>query len=233
VPQRGRDAGRLVVWVRVGHAPGTLRGVLRERPETVHRGRVVARIGGASRVATQQIELDRHRVAGGYFLRFPKATGRAVSAGVARRVPVSLRVAQTVDLDSDGHNEQRTLAAATRNIALATPTTTIEPKDGRYQNVDSANDYLRVAGGQVVHFFFMSATDGPCRVGPGDDIQAPIDPQTGLFSFATTAPGGDPPVTTTVEGRFRDAKSSVVDATISWKSCSDQLLSDFDFVPSS
>jgi hypothetical protein len=213
VPQRGRDAGRLVVWVRVGHAPGTLRGVLRERPETVHTGRVVARVGGASRVATQQIELDRHRVAGGYFLRFPKATGRAVSAGVARRVPVSLRAAQTVDLDSDGHNEQRTRAAATRTVTLATPTTTIEPKDGQYQN--TANDSIDVSGGYVTSFGFLSATDGPCGVGPGDEVYAPIDPQTGLFGFTSRLEGYGPTTLTNVNGEFTGDQKATVFATIS------------------
>ncbi|HEY1277864.1 MAG TPA: hypothetical protein VGF25_23355, partial [Thermoleophilaceae bacterium] len=130
VPRRGRDAGRLVVWVRVDHAAGTLRGVLGERPETVHRGRVVARVGGVSRVATRQLDLDRRRVAGGYFLRFPRSTGRAVASGAARRVPVSVSVSQTVDLDSDGDAEERAAVAATRRVALATPATTIEPKDG-------------------------------------------------------------------------------------------------------
>jgi hypothetical protein len=36
IPKQGRDAGRLIVWVRVDHASGTPRAVARERPETVH-----------------------------------------------------------------------------------------------------------------------------------------------------------------------------------------------------
>jgi hypothetical protein len=232
IPQRGRDAGRLVVWVRVDHAPGTLRGVLRERPETVHTGRVTARVAGASRIASGRLDLDTRWLPGGYFLRFPNSTGRAMASGAARRVSVSLRVAQTVDVDSDGDNDDRAGAATTRRVELATPANTIEPKDGRYQNLDSATDYLRVAGGQVVHYFFLASLS-PCGVGPADNVHAPIDPQTGQFSFANTAPGADPPVTTVVNGRFRDTTSSVVDAAITSGDCTYGELGDFDLVPGS
>jgi hypothetical protein len=232
IPQRGRDAGRLVVWVRVDHAPGTLRGVLRERPETVHTGRVIARVAGASRVASGRLDLDTRPLPDGYFLRFPKSTGRAMASGATRRVSVSLRVAQTVDVDSDGDNDDRAGAATTRRVALATPANTIEPKDGRYQNLDSATDYLRVAGGQVVHYFFLASLS-PCGFGPADNVQAPIDPQTGQFSFADTVPGAGPPATTVVNGRFRDTTSSVVDAAITSNDCTYRELGDFDLVPSS
>jgi hypothetical protein len=141
-------------------------------------------------------------------------------------------VSQTVDLDSDGDAEERAAVAATRRVALATPATTIEPKDGRYQNVDTGTDYLRVAGGQVVHYFFL-ATASPCGVGPADDVQAPIDPQTGEFSFGDTVPGVDPAVTTFVEGRFRNATSSVVDAAITAHDCTYHELGDFDLVSGS
>jgi hypothetical protein len=232
IPQRGRDAGRLVVWVRVDHAPGTLRGVLRERPETVHSGRVVARVAGIARVASRRIDLDTRGLPGGYFLRFPNSTARAMASAAARGVSVSLRVAQTVDVGSDGDNDDRARAATTRRVALATPANTIEPKDGRYQNLDSATDYLRVAGGQVVHYFFLASLS-PCGVGPANNVQAPIDPQTGQFSFADTAAGGGPSATTVVNGRFRDGTSSVVGAAITSNDCTYHELGEFDLVPSS
>jgi hypothetical protein len=223
VPERGRDAGRLVVWVRVNHAAGSQRAVRRERPETVHAARVVARVNGVSRVATRHPDLEGGRTAGGYFLRFPKP-----DAGRAR---ISLRVAQALDLDADGDDEDRAVAATARSVALATPATTIEPADGRYRNLDSPNDFLQVTNAEIVHFSFLSATDSSCGVGPADDVQVPIDPQTGRFTFATTVPGLDPPVTAVVQGRFRDAKSSVVDAAISREDCTFHLLGDFDLAP--
>jgi hypothetical protein len=212
------------VWVRVDHAPGTLRGVLRERPETVHLARVVARVRGSSRVATSQLDLDRRRIAGGYFLRFSKSDARAATAAAARRVPVSLSVTQTVDVDADGKSDDRAAVAASRRVALATPATTIEPKDGRYQSPDNPNDYLQVATGQVVHFFFWSAINGPCHAGPGADVQAPIDPQTGRFSFTRTVD----PFSVAADGRFRNATSALLNATITSSSCKDDLLNDFD-----
>jgi hypothetical protein len=212
IPQRGRDAGRLVVWVRLDHAAGTLRGVRRERPETVHTGRVMARVGGASRITTQRLDLDRRRIPGGYFMRFPKPTAKAVAAGVARRVPVSLSVAQTVDLDSDGDAEERAAIAATRRVALATPATLIQPKDGSYNN--TPGDLLNVNGGYITGYGFVSATDGPCRVGPGNEAYAPIDPQTGRFGFLDKLEGYGPTTDVGVNGRFTDDKNATVFATI-------------------
>jgi hypothetical protein len=146
VPRRGRDAGRLIVWARVDHAPGTPRALARERPETIHSGRVVARVGKRSRFATARLELDRSRVAHGYFMRFSKRATRALLAGRGgRRVPVSLRVAQTLDLDSDGDREDRALATTTRSVALARPATMIEPPDGAYVS-DATNNSDSVSG---------------------------------------------------------------------------------------
>ena len=132
VPREGRDAGRVVVWVRVGHAKGTRRAMARERPETVHRGRVIVRIRHASRVATRRLELDRRRAPGGYYFRFFEIVYPAMAARAGRRVPVSVRVAQTVDLDSNGDSEDRAQTSTTRRVPLARPEVSIEPRDGYY-----------------------------------------------------------------------------------------------------
>lgn len=217
VPERGRDAGRMVVWVRVGHAPGTRRGLARERPETVHTGRVVVRVGDASGFATEQLDLDGRRLLRGYHLRFPRGAARAAQGGSADRVRVSVRAAQRVDLDSDGDAEDRALASTTRRVSLARRATSIEPPDGRYQS--TPGDWLDVAGGHVVGYFFLSGTASPCGVGPAGRVSAPIDPQTGLFSFANTGRWSNPPVTTTAQGDFRDNTSLVLLANISRAGC--------------
>jgi hypothetical protein len=211
IPQRGRDAGRLVVWVRLDHAAGTGRGVRRERPETFHTGRVMARVGGRSRVMTQQLDLDRRRLPGGYFLRLPKSTAKAVAAGVGRRVPVSLRAVQAVDLDSDGDAEERAAVAATRRIALATPPTTIEPQDGSY--INRGDDAVTVKGGSVTGLRLMSTVSGPCMRGACTEVSAPIDPQTGVFGFASK--GSAPEVDVSVQGEFDTTTSATVFAQIS------------------
>ena len=221
VPRRGRDAGRLIVWVRVGHARGTRRALARERPETVHAGRVVVRVGETSRVARQQLDLDRRRLAGGYHVRFPKVVARSAGADRRGRVPVSVRVAQKVDFDSDGDSEDRASAATTRRVLVARPAISIEPRDGYFVNSTNAGftDLLEVAGGHVVYYGFVPLVESPCGVGPANHVSAPIDPQTGLFSFTDTTHFGDPPVTVTAQGDFRDATSLVLLANMTVGGC--------------
>jgi hypothetical protein len=212
VPERGRDAGRLVVWVRVDHAAGSRRAVLRERPETIQTVRVAARVGGARRLATRRLDLGRARLQGGYFLRFSKSDARATGAGIARRARVALRVSQALDVDADGDAEERAAIASARSVALATPATTIEPKDGQYQS--TAGDVIDVLQGHVTGFFFITGTDSPCGVGPADQTYAPIDPQTGIFGVTSKNEGYGPTTVTEVSGYFKDDQDAVVAATI-------------------
>ena len=217
-PSEGRYAGRVVVWVRVDHARGTRRAVGRERPETVHTGRVIARVGKASRVATRRLDLDRRRAPAGYHFRFSRSSIRGLAAQGGRRVAVSVRVAQTVDLDSDGDSEDRALTATTRRVPLARPETSIEPRDGGYEN--SASDSLQVSAGSVVSFSFVSGTSSPCGVGPANNVQAPIDPQTGEFSFnSTNTRRRGPAIETTAKGTFGDNTDLELDATVTIAGC--------------
>jgi hypothetical protein len=216
-PREGRDAGRVVVWVRVDHARGTRRAIARERPETVHSGRVTVRVGNASRVATRRLDLDRRRVPGGYHLRFPMSSIRATAAQGGRRVPVSVRVAQTVDLQSDGDNEDRALTSTSRSVPLASTELSVEPRDGYY--VNGNGDRLQVSAAHVVSFFFFSGTDSPCGIGPADNVMAPIDPQTGQFSFTSSGTDVQPPVNTAAQGTFTDNTDLTLDATITWQGC--------------
>ena len=158
VPREGRDAGRLIVWVRVAHARGTSRAVARERPETVHSGRVVVRVGNARRVASQRPILDRRRRHHGYHFRFSRSAPRVLGAGTTRRIRVSVRVAQAIDLDSDGDSEDRSVATTARSVPLASPASAIVPSDGWYVNGNTTEDRLRVEQGAVVEFNFPSAT---------------------------------------------------------------------------
>ena len=217
-PKEGRYAGRVVVWVRVDHASATRRAVARERPETIHTGRVIARVGKASRVATRRLDLDRRRAPGAYYFRFSRSSVRGTAAQAGRRVRVSARVAQTVDLDSDGDIEDRALTSATRRVRLARPETSIEPRDGGYEN--SANDSLQVSAGYVVSFSFISGTSSPCGVGPANNVQAPIDPQTGQFSFnSTNTRRRGPSINTTAKGTFGDNTDLELDASVTIAGC--------------
>ena len=162
---------------------------------------MVARVGKLSRFATHRLELDRGRVAHGYFLRFSKRATRALAAGRDRRVPVSLRVAQTLDLDSDGDREDRALATTTRNVPLARPATTIEPEDGTYVSAQNG-DSLQVSGGAVTYYDF--SIDPQCASGrAADKVQAPINPTNGVFSINDTA-RGTIDVSVAVSGQFTD-----------------------------
>jgi len=215
VPREGRDAGRLIVWVRVVHASGTSRAVARERPETVHSGRVVVRVGNARRVASQRLVLDRRRRHHGYHFRFSTPATRALRAGTTPRIGVSVRVAQTVDLDSDGDSEDQAVAT-TASVPLASPTTAIEPDDGWYVNGNTTEDRLRVEQGAVVQYEFPSVTQACTGLnGLGDDVQGPIDPQTGQFSFVDDVLGGV--IVTTAKGTFSQGNpyyAAAVDATV-------------------
>ena len=71
----------------------------------------------------------------------------------------------------------------------------------------------------MVQFSFLSGAGPPCGAGPGGPVSAPIDPQTGLFSFASTFNGTTPPVETTAQGDFRDATSMVLLANVSRGDC--------------
>jgi hypothetical protein len=223
IPRQGRDAGRLIVWVRVDHAAGTRRALNRKRPETVHEGRVVVRVGGVARFATRRLSLDRRLVPAGYFHRFSSAVTRATVAAAGRRVAVSARASQTLDLDSDGRSDDRSVRSTRRSVTLARPAISIEPLDGDYLN--SVQDTITVAGGYVTHYGFLSGTGSPCAAGPADSVIAPIDPQTGLFSFTDTPSFA--PITTTVQGDFQNTTTLVVDATVSFNGCTYRVPSNF------
>ena len=216
IPREGRDAGRLIVWVRVAHASGTSRAVARERPETVHSGRVVVRVGNARRVASQRPVLDRRRRHHGYHFRFSRSATRVLGAGTTRRIRVSVRVAQAVDLDSDGDSEDRAVATTARSVPLASAATAIVPSDGWYVNGNLTEDRLRVEQGAVVEFNFPSATTVCTGLrGLGDAVQGPIDPQTGQFSFVDDVLGGL--IVTTAKGNFSQGNpdyAAGVDATV-------------------
>jgi hypothetical protein len=215
IPQEGRDAGRVVVWVRVNHARGTRRALARERPETIHTGRVVARIGNTSRFATRRLDLDRRRMPVGYHLRFPRSAIRGSAARTGRRVRVSVRVAQTVDLRSDGERDDSAVTSTTRSVPLASPRLSIEPGDGYF--VNGVGDELQVSAGHIVSYFFFSGTSSPCGDGPGNVLSAPIDPQTGQFSFTSTIP--DSTTSVSARGTFTDADDMTLDASINTGSC--------------
>jgi hypothetical protein len=212
VPRRGRHAGRLLVWVRVEHAPGTARAIARQLPETIHSGRAVARVGERSRFATHRLELDRSRVAHGYFLRFSKPATRALlAARGGRRVRVSLRVAQTLDLDSDGDREDRALATATRNIPLARPATTIEPEDGTYNSILNHPYTLQVSQGAVTRYRFAGSCPAFNR------FDAPINPSDGKFTISDSRGiGGAPDLTPIVDvtGQFSSNTALTLGGTI-------------------
>ena len=200
IPREGRDAGRVVVWVRVDHARGTRRALARERPETVHTDRVVARIGKTSRFATRRLDLDRRRTPAGYHFRFPRSAIQGSAAQTGRRVRVSLRVAQTVDPESDGARDDRALTSTAQSVPLASTALSIEPGDGYF--VNGVGDRLQMSAGHVVSYFFFSGTDSPCGDGPANIVSAPIDPQTGQFSFRSTFQGSDT-VVSAMAGRDR------------------------------
>lgn len=216
VPREGRDAGRLIVWVRVAHASGTSRAVALERPQTVHSGRVAVRVGNVRRVASQRPVLDRRRRHHGYHFSFSRSETPALGAGPKRRIRVSVRAAQAVDLDSDGHSEDRAVATTARSVPLASPATAIVPSDGWYLNGNTTEDRLRVEQGAVVDFNFPSATQACTGLsGLGDAVQGPIDPQTGQFSFVDDVLGGT--IVTTANGDFSQGNpyyAADVDATV-------------------
>ena len=54
---------------------------------------------------------------------------------------------------------------------------------------------------------------------PGRQATAPIDPQTGRFSFTSSSPGVDPPIDTTAQGTFTDTTDMTLDATITRGDC--------------
>jgi hypothetical protein len=185
--------------------------------------RVVARVGKASRFATERPELDRRRLAHGYFLRFSKRATRAIASGIAR-VPVSIRVVQSVDLDSDGDSEDRALATTSRSVPLARPATSIEPAEGYYVSLVNDTDDLDVANGAVTGYSLLSGSSVGCDIGPANEnnqIKAPVDPQTGQFSFTdTSGPYISPTVTTTVQGTFTSSSEATFNtATIEWGTC--------------
>ena len=218
VPRQGRDAGLLIVWVRVVHASGTSRAVARERPETVHSGRVVVRVGHARRVASQRVVLDRRRRHHGYHFRFSRSATRALGAEATPRIGVSVRVAQTVDLDSDGDSEDQAVATTARSVPLASPATAIVPDDGWYVNGNLTEDRLLVEQGAVVQYNFPSAAQAqvcPGLLGLGEAVHGPIDPQTGDFSFVDNVLGGV--IVVSAKGNFSQGNpfyAAGVDATV-------------------
>jgi hypothetical protein len=189
----------------------------RERPETVHSGRVVVRVGNARRVASQRVVLDRRRRHHGYHFRFSRSATRALGAGATPRIGVSVRVAQAVDLDSDGDSEDQAVATTARSVPVASPATAIEPDDGWYVNGNLTEDRLLVEQGAVVQYNFPSATQGACPgLGAlGEAVRGPIDPQTGDFSFVDNVLGGV--IVVSANGTFSQGNpfyAAGVDATV-------------------
>ena len=130
---------------------------------------------------------------------------------------MSVRVAQTVDLEADGETEDRAVTSSSQNVPLASAELSIKPRDGYY--VNGSGDQLQVSAAHVASFFFFSGTDSPCGVGPANNVMAPIDPQTGQFTFTSSIPGLQPPANTAAQGTFTDATDMTLDATITWQGC--------------
>ena len=123
-------------------------------------------------------------------------------------MPVSLRVAQTLDLDSDGDREDRALAATTRTVPLARPAATIEPKDGKY--VSAVNDdSIQVSQGAVTHYTF----GGSCQA--ENKVHVPISPSDGTVMFVDLPFTGDPNLVTTAtaQGDFTSNTGVELDIT--------------------
>ena len=160
-------AASVVVWVQVSHARGTRRALVRERPETLHTGRVAVRRSAGppgSRGAASTSAACAHST--GYHLRFPRSALRGVTSGASRRVPVI--AARGTDGRPPGEtvqSEDRALTSTARSVPLVSTHISIEPSDGYY--VNGAGDRLQVTAGHVVSFFFFSGTNSPCGAGPG------------------------------------------------------------------
>jgi hypothetical protein len=167
------------------------------------------------RFASKRLALEPRRSLGGYHLRFSRAATRKVLGGSARRIRVSVRMAQTVDLDSDGDSEDRALTSTTRTLPLATTAIAIVPTDGWYVG-DSMNRFL-VEQGSVVHYDLPGGGISPCGLAPGNAVSAPIDPQTGTFSFND----GDI-VQVSVNGTFRVSNpgyNAEINSTVTFGDC--------------
>jgi hypothetical protein len=173
-PTQGSERGSLVVWVRAHHSGVTDAHRNRAVAGATHRGKVRVRIPGlGKRTATH--ELDLRSGGRGYTVRFrnaPKPTAR---------IAVQVSAVQSLDLNGDGQPEQVTRDTANR--PNTTPTAipqTIAPPNGTYgiQFEVLANGF-DVKNGEVA--VFWASND----VGCSNDVTswAPIDPQTGEFSF--------------------------------------------------
>jgi hypothetical protein len=85
-------------------------------------------------------------------------------------------------------------------------------------------DDLDVANGAVTGYSLLSGMSVGCNIGPANEaneIHAPVDPQTGQFSFTdTSGPYISPTVTTTVQGTFTsNTEATFNTATIQWGDC--------------
>ena len=227
VPQEGRDAGHLIVWARVSHASPSVRAVARERPQTIHTGRVTVRVGRVKRFASKRLEFVAKRLVGGYHLRFSRVATRALLSGASRRIRVSVRMSQTVDVDSDGDTEDRQTTAALRTVPVATPATAIVPTDGWYIG-DSQNRFL-VEAGSVVHYDLPGG--GATCANTANAVSAPVDPQTGTFSF-----DDDDFADTKVNGQFfvsNPGYNAEINATVTIGGCTYNAPNGYAYCPPS
>lgn len=190
----------------------TERGLAMEWPGTVETGRVAVRLGGTTRVAEEQLNLNRRRLGVGYYFRFARQAARGMMP-IGNRVSVAVQAAQTVDLVSAGVTEDRWRAKTTRLVTVDRPAVAIEPRDGVCEN--GVGDVLWVRSGRreplLLHVEYLGV---PRRAQLGRLCSR--RPGTGLFSF-TSNPGTS--IISTAQGAFRDNTSAVVKAIVSYREC--------------
>ena len=130
---------------------------------------------------------------------------------------MSVRVAQTVDLEADGETEDRAVTSSSQNVPLASAELSIKPRDGYY--VNGSGDQLQVSAAHVASFFFFSGTAHRAASARRTTSWRRSTRKPGQFTFTSSIPGLQPPANTAAQGTFTDATDMTLDATITWQGC--------------
>jgi hypothetical protein len=210
--QKGHDRGSVLIWVRVTHARPGLDAQSRASSDASHKGRAIVTVRGERQSTRLQFlgpaaltpPFDSGHLDHAYSLRIKPGTVRRLGIGSAPRLPLRVRAIQRLDLDGDGEAEAARSDFDSELVKTRAVDKAIAPPNGRYELSGSEGRLFMEVGSGAVRAVGGEYRSGGLNCMVSSDINAPIDPVTGEFSYHD--PGPREPVTLT--GSFSGARAT-------------------------
>lgn len=221
-PRRTAERGTLAAWVRVRHsAPraGVDAGRLAGASNAIRlRFSVTGNRQTVSRTIERSLPLDgRKGDEAGYQIRIPARTATRLTGG-AKRLRVTVRAIQTLDLDGDGSADGRRTASRSASLAPRSVAAVVSPADGFYTGpvarpgATTVGLLMRVSGGNITQ---VGAGAGPSCPTNIISTSTPIDPATGSFRIQA----GTASLVIAADGVFGASSASISEGVLGYTTC--------------